>query len=56
MLSILDINNKIPEKILQRDMIHKDIYGIVEVIPRPSDLDIDRDDIWNIRAKQNGTE
>ncbi len=51
-LSILDINHNKMDKMLRRDTIHKDIYGIIEVIPRPNQLVIDRDEIWNIRAKE----
>jgi len=50
-LSILNISGQTIEKPIQRDTIHKDIYGIIEVVPRLEDLQINRDEIWNIGSK-----
>ncbi len=33
----------------QRDTIHKDIYGIVEVVQKIKDLKIDRNQIWGLK-------
>lgn len=50
-LSILDISGQAIEKPVQRDTIHKDIYGIIKVVPRLEHLEINRDEIWNIGSK-----
>jgi len=50
-LSIINISGQAIEKPIQRDTIHKDIYGIIEVVPRLEDLQINRDEIWNIGSK-----
>lgn len=38
------------ERPKQRDSIHKDIYGIKEVVPRLPDLTLNRDEIWGINS------
>jgi len=47
-LSILNISGDALAKPIQRDTIHKDIYGIKEVVPRLQELEINRDEIWSI--------
>jgi len=47
-LSILNLSGDPIQKPVQRDTIHKDVYGIIQVVPRLEELTIDRDEIWSI--------
>lgn len=47
-LCIINQRGEFYEKTKQRDTIHKDIYGIVEVLPRIENLKLNRDEIWGL--------
>ena len=47
-LSIIAPRGGFFEKPKRRDTIHKDVFGITSVIPRPKDFKMNRDDIWGI--------
>ncbi len=47
-LCIMNPRGELYERTKQRDTIHKDIYGVVEVLPRIQNLKLDRDEIWGL--------
>lgn len=50
-LCIIDPRGQFYKHQKQRDTTHKDIYGIIEVIPRVEGFKINRDEIWAIDEK-----
>ena len=47
-LCIINPRGELYEKTKRRDTIHKDIYGVVKVLPRIQNLKLDRDEIWGL--------